>query len=225
MSMQLHNASQIKTQTEIVQIAINGTRLEGELVIPPNAHGLVIFAHGSGSSRHSPRNQYVARKLQRDSFATLLTDLLTRGEDADYQNRFDIDLLTERLATITDWAIHGEQTKRLPIAYFGASTGAAAAIFAGEGAEDTVKAIVSRGGRVDLAAKNIEALRVPTLLIVGQEDYGVREANEAVFLRLKCKKEIAVVPHATHLFEESGALERVAQLASDWFREYLGGRQ
>jgi putative phosphoribosyl transferase len=153
--------------------------------------------------------------------ATLLVDLLSEAEDTDYQARFDLPLLAERLDTITDWVTHDERTEHLSIGYFGASTGAAAAMIAAEGAEDTVKAVVSRGGRVDLAHGTAEVLKVPTLFIVGQEDYGVREANEEVFLKLKCKKELAVIPKATHLFEEPGALERVAELAAQWFKEYL----
>lgn len=219
MKTQLHKL----THAPMVHIPINSLELEGELVIPPKAKGLVIFAHGSGSSRHSPRNKFVAQKLRKSSLATLLVDLLSEEEDSEYQSRFDIALLTERLVAITDWATHHEQTEDLSIGYFGASTGAAAAIMAAEGAEDTVKALVSRGGRVDLAYKAAKTLKVPTLLIVGQEDYGVREANEEVFLKLKCKKELAIIPNATHLFEEPGTLDRVAELASAWFKEYLGG--
>jgi putative phosphoribosyl transferase len=207
----------------LVNIPINSIQLEGELAIPPNAKGLVIFAHGSGSSRLSPRNIFVAQKLQKGGLATLLVDLLSEAEDADYQSRFDIPLLAERLTAITDWVVHNQRTEYLLVGYFGASTGASAAMMAAIGAEDTVKAMVSRGGRVDLAYETAETLKVPTLLIVGQEDYGVREANEEVFLKLKCEKKLAVIPKATHLFEEPGTLERAADLASAWFREYLGG--
>lgn len=207
----------------VVKIPVNAVKLTGDLVIPQKTKGLVIFAHGSGSSRLSPRNVFVAERLQTDALATLLVDLLSEAEDTDYQARFDIPLLAERLTAVTDWATHDERTEHLAIGYFGASTGAAAAMIAAEGAKDTVKAIVSRGGRVDLAYETAEVLKVPTLLVVGQEDYGVREANEEVFLKLKCKKELAVIPKATHLFEEPGTLERVAELASKWFKEYLGG--
>jgi len=207
--------------TTIVRIQINSLELEGELVIPADALGLVIFAHGSGSSRHSPRNKSVARHLHNAPLATLLFDLLSEEEDADYERRFDIGLLTEHLIAITDWIRKFEQTKQLPIGYFGASTGAAAAMFSAVEEKNNVKALVSRGGRVDLAHDVVESLQAPTLLIVGQEDYGVREANEEVFMKLKCKKEIVVIPKATHLFEEPGALMRVAKLASDWFKEYL----
>lgn len=206
----------------VVRIPINKVQLTGDLAIPPKAKGLVIFAHGSGSSRLSPRNTFVAQRLQNENLATLLVDLLSEAEDTDYQARFDIPLLAERLDAITDWTTHDDRTEHLTIGYFGASTGAAAAMIAAEGAEDTVKAIVSRGGRVDLAYETAEVLKVPTLFIVGQEDYGVREANEEVFLKLKCKKELALVPKATHLFEEPGTLERVAELAAQWFKEYLG---
>jgi putative phosphoribosyl transferase len=219
MKAQLHKLN----HAQVVHIPINSLELEGELVIPPKAKGLVIFAHGSGSSRHSPRNKFVAQKLRKEPLATLLVDLLSEEEDSDYQSRFDIALLTERLVAITDWVTHNERTKQLPIGYFGASTGVAAAIMAAEGAEDTVKAVVSRGGRVDLAYEAAEVLKVPTLLIVGREDYGVLEANEEVFLKLTCKKELAVIPKATHLFEEPGTLDRVAELASAWFKENLGG--
>lgn len=209
-------------QPHIVHIPINGLELEGELVIPPGASGLVIFAHGSGSSRYSPRNKFVAQKLQESSLATLLVDLLSTEEDCDYQNRFDIALLTQRLLAVTDWATRNEQTKDLRIGYFGASTGAAAAILAARSTAGGVKALVSRGGRVDLADEAIDDLTVPTLFIVGQEDYGVREVNEAAFHRLVGKKELAVIPGATHLFEEPGALDHVAELATRWFKHYLG---
>lgn len=207
--------------TAIVNIPVNGLELEGELVIPPKAKGLVIFAHGSGSSRHSPRNKFVANKLHDFSLATLLVDLLSVEEDSDYQNRFDIDLISERLTAVTDWTAHDDRTENLYIGYFGASTGAAAAMIAAVGSEDTVKAVVSRGGRVDLAYETVEHINVPTLLIVGEEDYGVREANEEIFSRLKCDKDLAVIPKATHLFEEPGTLESVAGLAAKWFNKYL----
>jgi putative phosphoribosyl transferase len=217
MKMQSHELA----NALIVHIPINSLELEGKLVLPPKAKGLVIFAHGSSSSRHSSRNTFVAQQLRKEPLATLLVDLLSEEEDSDYQRRFDIGLLTERLVAITDWAAHYELTKHLNIGYFGASTGAAAAMLAAVGAEDVVKAIVSRGGRVDLAYEATDTLRVPTLLIVGQQDHGVREANEEVFLKLKGKKELAEIPYATHLFEEPGALGRVAGLASEWFKEYL----
>lgn len=205
-----------------VKIVVNHYSIEADLAIPQNAIGLVIFAHGSGSSRFSPRNQYVARELRKHQLATLLVDLLTPEEDLDYHNRFDIDLLAERLTIATDWAVHDPRTERLNIGYFGASTGAAAAIMSASGAEDIVNAVVSRGGRVDLANGWFAKLKVPTLLIVGEHDPGVFQANTDTFLKLKCHKELTVIPGASHLFEEPGTLERVAELAIVWFREHLG---
>lgn len=207
--------------SQLVNIPINQLTLTGELSIPPRAKGLIIFAHGSGSSRHSPRNQFVARKLRDSSLATLLVDLLSEQEDSDYQNRFDIATLSERLVIITDWATHDERTEHLSIGYFGASTGAAAAMIAAEGAEDTVKAIVSRGGRVDLAYEVAAALKVPTLLIVGEDDYGVREANQEIYDLLVCQKKLVIIPQATHLFEEPGALEAVTRSTAIWFNQHL----
>lgn len=206
-----------------VQIPVNGLMIDGELEIPANAKGLVIFAHGAGSTRFSPRNMAVAKRLHAHRLATLLVDLLTEEEDSSYENRFDIDLLTERLAAITDWAEHDVRTRNLPIGYFGASTGAAAALMAASGASDVVRAVVSRGGRVDLAERAFDTITVPTLLIVGQDDVGVIEVNQEAFLRLKGKKELSIIPRATHLFEEPGALDRVAVLAAEWFNEYLNG--
>lgn len=205
----------------VVHIPVDGVELSGDLEIPADAKGLVIFAHGSGSSRLSPRNISVAQRLRTHSLATLLVDLLTEQEDRNYETRFDIDLLTERLVTITDWACHNDQTRGLPVGYFGASTGAAAALLAASANADVVKAVVSRGGRVDLAAAVLDTLAVPTMLIVGQNDHGVLELNEEAFLEIKAKKELAIVPRATHLFEETGALDRVAILAAQWFSEHL----
>lgn len=208
-----------------VRISVNGIMLDAELEMPAEVQGLVIFAHGTGSSRLSPRNIAVARRLRTHSLATLLVDLLTGQEDSDYKKRFDIDLLTERLTAITDWAQHNDMLRDLPIGYFGASTGAAAALLAAAGSQDVVKAIVSRGGRVDLADKVLGELTVPTMFIVGQNDFGVAEVNEEAFLKLKGKKELSVIPGATHLFEETGALDRVAILAAQWFNEYLGANK
>jgi len=207
-----------------VRIPVNGVMLEGELEIPTDARGLVIFAHGAGSSRFSPRNMAVAKRLQAHRLATLLVDLLTGEEDLAYENRFDIDLLTERLSAITDWAEHDSRTSSFPIGYFGASTGAAAALLAAYGASDTVRAVVSRGGRVDLAERVLDKATTPTLLIVGQNDVGVIEVNQDAFLRLKGKKELSIIPRASHLFEEPGALDRVAVLAAEWFNTYLDGQ-
>lgn len=204
-----------------VRIPVDGLALEGELEIPVQARGLVIFAHGTGSGRLSPRNVAVARRLRTHSLATLLVDLLSEAEDQDLEKRFDVELLTERLLAITDWAVHNVQTRNLPIGYFGASTGAAAALLAASAGSDTVKAVVSRGGRVDLAQDVLPEIAVPTMLIVGQNDFGVLEVNEEAFLQLKGKRELSIIPHATHLFEEPGALNRVAVLAAEWFSEYL----
>jgi putative phosphoribosyl transferase len=190
--------------------------------VPQGSKGLVVFAHGTGSGRLSPRNIMVAKRLRSHSLATLLVDLLTMEEEAGYEKRFDISLLTERLSAITDWAVHGQQTGHLPIGYFGASTGAAASLLAAADNPDVVRAIVSRGGRVDLAGDAPEVLGVPVMLIVGQNDFGVLEANEEAFLKLKGKKELSIIPKATHLFEEPGALDRVAILAAEWFNTYLG---
>lgn len=207
---------------QLVQIPIDGLKIEGELIVPAKAKGLVIFAHGSGSGRHSPRNKFVAEELQKNSLATLLVDLLSEEEDADYQNRFNIPLLTERLTAITDWATHNKATENLNIGYFGASTGAAAAMFAAKGAEDIIKGFVSRGGRVDLAGEVIQNFTVPSLLIVGQQDFDVLEANRQIYNQLQCTKDFVEVPNATHLFEEPGGLEKVAGLATAWFKKYLG---
>lgn len=204
-----------------VRVPVNGQALDGELEIPAGAIGLVIFAHGSGSSRLSSRNIAVAQRLRAHSLATLLVDLLTEDEDANYETRFDIDLLAERLAAITDWARHNELVRDLPIGYFGASTGAAATLLAAAGGQDLVRAIVCRGGRVDLAEKVLEDLQVPTMLIVGQNDFGVLEVNEEAFLKLQGKKELSIIPRATHLFEEPGTLDRVAHLAAEWFGDHL----
>ncbi len=205
---------------EAVRIQLPGAMLDGILELPQDTKSLIIFAHGSGSSRLSPRNTFVARYLQERGFGTLLVDLLTEYEDRDYQKRFDIKLLSERLIAVTDWSGQNELTKKLRLGYFGASTGAAAALQAAAKLKNKVAAIVSRGGRVDLAA-GVEKVKTPTLLIVGSHDYAVLELNETVFLELPGHKEIAIIPGATHLFEETGALGRVAELASSWFLQYL----
>lgn len=217
--MQAYLARPVETP---VFIPIDHMLLTADLTIPEGAMGLVVFAHGSGSSRQSPRNRFVAGELAEGHLATLLVDLLSENEDIDFRNRFDIELLTERLLTITDWATHDSRTKNLPIGYFGSSTGAAAAIGAAvDAGGEVVKALVSRGGRVDMANHLVDELETPTLLIVGQNDYGVRESNEDMYDRIQCAKQLSIVPLATHLFEEPGALELVAQLAKDWFQEYL----
>lgn len=210
-----------KVTRQIVNIPINGIKLGGELVIPPKAKGIVIFAHGSGSSRLSPRNRYVAEVLQKKNIATLLVDLLSIHEESNYENRFDIDLLCERLSIITDWVSHNTSTYMLGIGYFGASTGAPAVMQTVLESQDSVKAIVSRGGRVDLTQELASRIHIPTLLIVGEKDYGVKNVNEAFFDKLSGEKSLDVITNATHLFEESGCLEMVAKDAAKWFSKYL----
>lgn len=205
----------------IIHIPIDGFDLDGELAIPHGAKGLVIFAHGSGSSRHSIRNKSVASEINSQSIATLLVDLLSEKEDVDYETRFDINLLTKRLVLITNWVMHDVRTKNMTIGYFGASTGAAASIIAAGRKNKNIKAVVSRGGRVDLAYENIKELIAPTLLIVGQKDSGVLEANQAIFKEMICKKDLVIIPNATHLFEEPGAIESVAKIAAGWFKQNL----
>ena len=205
-----------------VIIPAESVELSGELVLPSAASGVVLFAHGSGSSRFSPRNTFVANMLQQQGIGTLLFDLLTRAEDQDYAMRFDIDLLTRRLLAATAWLQANPETKALRIGYFGASTGAAAALQAAAEMGNEIAAVVSRGGRPDLAGEvALSQVIAPTLLIVGSEDYGVIELNEQAFALMKCEKELMLVPGATHLFEEPGALEQAAQLAAKWFLKYL----
>jgi len=212
----------ISADEETVRIETGGARLEGALGVPASARGLVLFAHGSGSSRHSPRNNFVAKTLRKAGLATLLFDLLTRDEDLNYDTRFDIPLLTERLVAATRWALEAEAVKGLPVGYFGASTGAAAAINASVIMGSAVTALVSRGGRPDMSDDYLARVTAPTLLIVGSADGVVLELNKAAAEKIKAEKEVAVVPGATHLFEEPGALEDVARLATDWFVRHLG---
>ena len=205
---------------ESVLIPSDSVHLEGELTIPKYAAGVVLFAHGSGSSRLSPRNHFVAEALQNRGIGTLLFDLLTEEESGDRENVFDIDFLTHRLSDATRWLRHREGSSNCPLGYFGASTGAAAALVAA--AQDkTVGAVVSRGGRPDLAIRHLAGVGSPTLLIVGGHDFGVIELNEKAYRVLRCEKSLKIVPGATHLFEEPGALEQVAQLAGDWFGRHL----
>lgn len=213
-----------KTQ-ETVRIQMDSIILEGDLEIPEGAEGIVIFAHGSGSSRHSIRNKSVAKTLRQNKMATLLFDLLT-PEEEEIDNvtahlRFDIDLLSERLIGTTDWVLQNPATKSLNIGYFGASTGAAAALSAASKRSDKIGAVVSRGGRPDLAKQSLSSLKAPTLLIVGGKDYQVIDMNREALKMLNCKKELQIIPGATHLFEEQGALEEVAKIAGNWFVEYL----
>jgi len=209
-----------------IKIPIDSITLEGNLIIPEGAKGIVIFAHGSGSSRHSPRNQYIAQELQRSGIGTLLFDLLTVEEeriDMLTRNlRFDIDLLANRLINVTTWILSNPATKDLKIGYFGASTGAAAALMAAKEHRNTIKAIVSRGGRPDLAESALIYVEAPTLLIVGGKDTQVIDLNQWALNRMTMlDKELKIVPGATHLFEERGALEEVALLAREWFKGYL----
>ena len=205
-----------------IRIPAAGVFLEGTVTVPPAARGIVLFAHGSGSSRHSPRNVFVATALRKAGLATLLFDLLTEPEAADRGNVFDIELLAARLRAARDWVRTDPVTDGLAIGYFGASTGAAAALVAA--ADDPAsRAVVSRGGRPDLAAAALPRVTAPTLLVVGGEDFGVIELNESAYARLRCVKRLAIVPGATHLFEEPGALDEVVRLARDWFVAHLAG--
>jgi putative phosphoribosyl transferase len=210
-----------------VSISCDSVILRGDLSVPPDASGIVIFAHGSGSSRHSPRNTYVAQTLHDKGLATLLFDLLTKEEEDEERwtahIRFNIPLLAERLISTTYWTKNSRQTGRLKIGYFGASTGAAAALVAAAKLSHLVDAVVSRGGRPDLAGKELEQVKSPTLLIVGENDKTVTDLNKKALKSLKHvnNKKIIIIPRATHLFEEPGALEKVARVATDWFLNHL----
>jgi putative phosphoribosyl transferase len=210
---------------QLVTIPADDVHIEALLELPAEARGIVLFAHGSGSSRHSPRNTFVARVLHEHGIGTLLLDLLTLAEDLDYQTRFDIDLLTHRLLVATRWVkIHTPPSRPLSIGYFGASTGAAAALQAAAAMGDDIHAVVSRGGRPDLAGEHdLSKVKAPTLLLVGSRDEDVLELNRAAYVRLPCSKELSIIPGATHLFEEAGALEQVAEQAAAWFGRYLNG--
>jgi pimeloyl-ACP methyl ester carboxylesterase len=211
-----------------LQIPVGAVTLEGRLELPPGAQGLVVFVHGSGSSRHSRRNQAVAASLVADGLGTLLFDLLTAGEEqVDLRTRhlrFDIDLLTDRVVGALDWLARQPETQRLAFGCFGASTGAAAALRAAAARPDKVRAVVSRGGRPDLAQPVLAQVRAPTLLIVGEADEQVVILNRLAYDLLEGTKQLEIVPGATHLFEEPGALEQVAALAGAWFRRYLHSR-
>ena len=210
---------------ELLRIPADGVHIEGLLELPAGARGLVLFAHGSGSSRHSPRNNFVAKALHAQGTGTLLLDLLTLAEDLDYQTRFDIALLTHRLLVATRYVmLHTPASRQLPIGYFGASTGAAAALQAAAALGPEVQAVVSRGGRPDLAgAHDLARVSAPTLLLVGGADTEVLALNRAAFARLHCEKALSVIPGATHLFEEPGALEDVARQAAAWFGRHWRG--
>jgi dienelactone hydrolase len=209
-----------------VLVRSGGTPLQGDIFLPENASGIVIFAHGSGSSRKSPRNRFVAKYLNGYGLGTLLFDLLTQEEERvdemTYRLRFDIDLLAGRLDGATEWLLEQEEFSDLKIGYFGASTGAAAALITASKNPEKTGAIVSRGGRPDLADPYLDRVEAPTLLIVGGEDFQVIDLNRQAFVRLKSEKKLEIIPGATHLFEEPGALEEVARIAAEWFNTYIG---
>ena len=210
----------------VVAVRVGDATLEGALAVPADARGIVLFAHGSGSSRHSPRNVYVAEELQAGGLGTLLLDLLTSSEEAvdlaTRELRFDIGLLAERLVGAIEWLAEQETTRDLPLGLFGASTGAAGALVAAARRPDRVVAVVSRGGRPDLAGADLPSVKAPTLLIVGGNDPVVIDLNRRAMERMTAPLRLEIVPRATHLFEEPGTLEEVARLARDWFVEHLG---
>ncbi|HSC38144.1 MAG TPA: dienelactone hydrolase family protein [Chitinophagaceae bacterium] len=203
-----------------VKIPFDHLHVEGELIIPRKAKGIIIFAHGSGSSHLSPRNIMVADYLHRKNFGTLLFDLLTVAEDSNYRNRFDIDLLTRRLTNATVWLEQQPAAEGYRFGYFGASTGAAPALKAAAYLP-RVDAVVSRGGRPDLAMDMLKKVLVPTLLIVGSLDYDVLQLNREAYIHLNCEKKLEIIDGATHLFEEKGAMEQVCELAGSWFNKYF----
>lgn len=207
-------------KTTQINIPIHGNTLLENLNIPDDAESLVIFSHGSGSSRFSKRNIHVANLLNQSKIATLLTDLLTTEEDEIYENRFDIDLLTQRLIEVTNFVAQLPDLKNLPIGYFGASTGAASAIKAAAHLNDSIYAVVSRGGRADLADTDLKFVKAPTMLIVGSLDGIVVELNKQAYKFLQCDKKLKILDGATHLFEEPGMLDQVADLATEWFKQY-----
>jgi predicted alpha/beta-hydrolase family hydrolase len=204
-----------------IEIYIDSIKLKGNLRIANNSKGIILFSHGSGSSRLSTRNNYVANLLRESGYSSLLFDLLTEQEDMVFENRFDIELLTKRLVNVTQWVCQNDGIKMMPIGYFGASTGAASALIASVYLKDKIKAIVSRGGRPDLATSVLDKVVAPTLLIVGGVDYQVIKLNELAKSKMKCICKIKIVERATHLFSESGALDKVSDLAIFWFDKYL----
>ena len=210
---------------ESVQIPVGKAYLEGEYGIPARARGIVVFAHGSGSSRYSPRNQFVARTIREAGTGTLLFDLLTHEEEIEDnitgRLRFDIGLLARRLIAVTHWLNQKPETQRYGVGYFGSSTGGGAALVAAAELGPTIGAVVSRGGRPDLAGEALPRVQSPTLLIVGGRDDVVIQLNQEALAKLRCEKELKIVPRATHLFEEPGTLEEVARLAADWFQRHL----
>jgi len=214
-----------KTKEEVVVIPVGKATIEGNLVIPIGARGVVLFAHGSGSGRFSPRNQYVAKVLNEAGIGTLLIDLLTKEEEeidtATGEFRFDIGLLSQRLEVATEWLKQNPATKSLAIGYYGASTSAAAALIAATKFPKDVKTVVSRGGRPDLAMQHLQKVKVPSLFIVGEKDTVVIDLNKKAMEQVPAEKKLEIVPGATHLFEEPGKLEEVAKLSADWFLAHL----
>lgn len=206
---------------ESLEVVTRGVRLAGHLTVPADSKGTVIFVHGSGSSRHSPRNQQVAVALNRAGLGSLLFDLLTSDEERERSNVFDIGLLAGRLIDVTSWLTGYDVWPKQPIGYFGASTGAAAALWAAAEPAADIAAVVSRGGRPDLTGKRLMEVRAPTLLIVGGLDVAVLDLNRAALAKLRCEKKLEVVPEAGHLFEEPGSLDRVAELAGAWFANHF----
>ncbi|RKS13549.1 dienelactone hydrolase [Flavobacterium sp. 120] len=204
-----------------LDIPLSSVTLKGDLIIPENARGIVIFSHGSGSSRFSSRNRMVAELIQKQNIGTFLFDLLTEEEDELYENRFNIDLLSDRLIETTQWLMDYKSTSDLPIGYFGASTGAASALRAAAYFKTKIKAVVSRGGRPDLAITELPQVTAPTLLIVGGLDVAVIGMNKMAYDQLESVKEMKIIPRATHLFEEPGKLLEVAELAMVWYKRYL----
>lgn len=209
--------------TQLVSIPADGVQMEGRLELPTDATGIVIFSHGGGSTRHSPRNNFVAKILHTHGVGTLLLDLLTLVENLDYQTRFDTHLLTQRLLMATRWVRqHTPASRPLPMGYFGSSTGAAAALQAAAVLGEDIHAVVSRGGRPDLAGTHdLTLVHCPTLLLVGEHDEEVRALNHVAYTRLSCTKELSIIPGATHLFEEAGALDEVARQSAHWFGQHL----
>lgn len=213
--------AEVKLRTSEVSIPVGSISLKGNLSIPERAQSIVVFSHGSGSSRHSVRNKYVAEYLNSEGLATLMFDLLTESEDKNYSNRFDIEMMVQRLLLVTDWIKEKEDTAALDVGYFGSSTGAASALGAASMLGELVKAVVSRGGRPDLAAPYLQDVKAPTLLIVGSRDYPVIEMNEQAYAMMPHQAEIKIVKDATHLFEEPGKLEEVAKIAAAWFKRFM----
>ncbi len=209
------------TDSSSVQIELPSIQLEGILVIPRESKGVVVFTHGSGSGRLSPRNAFVAKALQEAGLGTLLVDLLSEEEDQVYETRFNIGLLAARVVEVTKWLMNKDEIKGKMIGYFGASTGAAAALQAAANLSSDISAVVSRGGRPDLAAPFLSKVMAPTLLIVGERDPIVIDMNKAAYDQISSEKDLVIVPGATHLFEEAGTLEEVAELATRWFVRYL----